>query len=283
MPRVAIVGWPHETNVELAAAWRESGVDVALLEPSAAAALLGPGDIAIGRLDVLRTLDGIEPGLEALEALPRTGVHVLNRAGALMATHDKLATENALSQRDLPRPRTWHVEASASEGLELPLILKPRFGSWGRDVFRCRNDGELARSLRELRARPWFARQGAIAQELLPSHGFDLRIVVARGAVVGAAERVARPGEWRTNVSLGGTLRPAWPSAETCDMAVAAAAAVGADLVGVDLMPVEGGFVVIELNGAVEFDDRYSPPGADVYQLAARRLELPVAVLAGSP
>jgi hypothetical protein len=43
MPRVATVGWPQETNVELAAAWRELGIDAALLEPSAAAALLGPG------------------------------------------------------------------------------------------------------------------------------------------------------------------------------------------------------------------------------------------------
>jgi RimK family alpha-L-glutamate ligase len=281
MPRVAIVGWPQETNAELAAAWRELGIDAALLEPSAAGALLGPGDIAIGRLDVLRTLDGIEPGLEALEALPAAGVHVLNRADSLVATHDKRATERALALCDLPRPRTWHVEASASEGLEPPLVLKPRFGSWGRDVFRCRNDRELARALRELQARPWFARQGAIAQELLPSCGFDLRIVVAGGAVVGAAERVARPGEWRTNVSLGGTLRPALPSAEACDLAVAEAAAVGADLVGIDLMPVEGGFVVIELNGAAEFDERYSPPGADVYRLTARQLELPEAVLAG--
>jgi hypothetical protein len=29
------------------------------------------------------------------------------------------------------------------------------------------------------------------------------------------------------------------------------------------------------LNGAVEFDDHYSPPGDDVYRLVARHLELP--------
>jgi RimK family alpha-L-glutamate ligase len=283
MPDLAIVGWPQETNSELAAAWRERGIEAALLAPAEATAILGPGDVAIGRLDVLRTLDGIEPGLETLEALPHAGVHVLNRAGALVAAHDKRATERALAQCDLPRPRTWHVDASASEGLEPPLVLKPRFGSWGRDVFRCRDDSELARSLRKLQTRPWFARQGAIAQELLPSGGFDLRIVVAGGAVGGAAERVARPGEWRTNVSLGGTLRPARPSVEAYDLAVAAAAAVGADLVGVDLMPVEGGLVVIELNGAVEFDDRYSFPGTDAYELAAERLALPVANVRGEP
>jgi [lysine-biosynthesis-protein LysW]--L-2-aminoadipate ligase len=283
MPRVAIVGWPQETNLKLAAGWQELGIDVALLQPAAPTAALGPGDVAIGRLDVMPTLDGVEPGLDVLEALPGAGVHVLNRADALAVTHDKRATERALARWDLPRPRTWHVEASASEDLEPPLVLKPRFGSWGRDVFRCRNDMELAGSLRELQTKPWFARRGAIAQELLPSGGFDLRIVVARDAVVGAAERVTRRGEWRTNISLGGTLRPARLSAEVCNLAVAAAAAVGADLVGVDLMPLKGGFLVIDLNGAVEFDNRYSLSGAGVYQLAARHMGLQVAVLALKP
>jgi glutathione synthase/RimK-type ligase-like ATP-grasp enzyme len=40
---------------------------------------------------------------------------------------------------------------------------------------------------------------------------------------------------------------------------------VGADLVGVDLLPIEGdGWAVIELNGAVEFNDEYSL-GGDVF------------------
>jgi glutathione synthase/RimK-type ligase-like ATP-grasp enzyme len=69
-------------------------------------------------------------------------------------------------------------------------------------------------------------------QELLPLAADDLRPVVAGGRVAGAAERVARPGEWRTNVSLGGELRAAQPDAAVCALAVAAASVIGADLVG---------------------------------------------------
>src|SRR5205814_4316984 len=86
----------------------------------------------------------------------------------------------------------------------------------------------------------------------------DLRVVVAAGSVVGAARRVAAPGEWRTNVSLGGRSEPAEPPPLACKLAIAAAGAIGADLVGVDLLPTRSGFVVAELNGAVDFRPWYA-------------------------
>ena len=106
----------------------------------------------------------------------------------------------------------------------------------------------------------------ALAQELIPPRGRDLRLLVAGGEVVGAIERVAQAGEWRTNVALGGERRAVRPPEDACRLAVRAAAAIGADLVGVDLLPDgEGGYVVLELNGAADFTQDYSLDGADVF------------------
>jgi glutathione synthase/RimK-type ligase-like ATP-grasp enzyme len=89
---------------------------------------------------------------------------------------------------------------------------------------------------------------------------------------VGAVERIAAPGEWRTNVALGGVRRPVSPPLAARELALAAAAAAEADLVGVDLLPTrEGGWVVIELNGAVEFTDDYSLD-REVFAAAAEAL-----------
>ena len=56
-------------------------------------------------------------------------------------------------------------------------------------------------------------------------------------------------------------------------MAVAAARAAGAALVGVDLLPTpDGGWVVIELNGAVEYTSEYSD-WVDVFSESALLLE----------
>jgi glutathione synthase/RimK-type ligase-like ATP-grasp enzyme len=97
--------------------------------------------------------------------------------------------------------------------------------------------------------------------------------VVAAGTVVGAIERVAARGEWRTNVALGGERRRVVPPPEASALALAAAAAIGGDLVGVDLLPrPEGGWVVLEINGAVDFTPDYSLPGRDAFADAATAL-----------
>jgi RimK family alpha-L-glutamate ligase len=263
------------TNDELARAWCALGIETRVLAPEEALRTVSPGEVALGRLDVLDTLDGIEAGLEDLDALSRAGVRILNGPDALRAAHDKLETAFRLHAARLPHPRTAHVLApDAAVELPLPVVVKPRFGSWGRDVFRCGSERELRDCLEAVRDRCWFRRQGALVQELVPLQGFDLRLIVAGGRIAGAAERVALPGEWRTNVSLGAELRATRPDSVARVLGVAAAAVLGADLVGVDLAPTDAGWVVLEVNGAVDFDDRYWLEGTNVYAEVANALGL---------
>jgi RimK family alpha-L-glutamate ligase len=176
----------------------------------------------------------------------------------------------------LPHPKTVHLpHAESPIGLPLPFVLKPRYGSWGVDVFLCETKSALEVVLEEIRDRPWFIRHGALLQELVPSTGRDTRVLVAGGRVVGAVQRVAALGEWRTNVALGATREPVTPSPEACRLAIAAANAIGAHFVGVDLLPHDGGYVVLEINGAVEFDNGYDLAGQDVYAEIASALALP--------
>jgi glutathione synthase/RimK-type ligase-like ATP-grasp enzyme len=280
-----------DTNTRLVEAARACGLDGLVLSPRDALRLLEPGDVALGRLDVRESLDGIEHGTTELERLVAAGVDVLNRPGALAAAHDKLLTARVLRLAGLPHPRTWLLaEGMPSPAPELPLVLKPRFGSWGRDVERCLTRDDLEQALAAAVRGGWFREHGALAQELVPPLGsdserrrpgprrpadetdgaasggpvWDLRLVVAGGRVVGAARRVAATGEWRTNAALGALVEPvdAPPLART--LAIGAAAAVRADLAGVDLLPTRNGFVVLEVNGAVDFRPLYAR-GSDVY------------------
>jgi RimK family alpha-L-glutamate ligase len=253
-----------------------------VLTPAQAVARLGPGDVALGRLDVLPTLDGIEPGLWALDRLAACGVRVLNPRRALVGAHDKLATAAALYAARVSHPYTVHVAPWLPlPELEPPIVLKPRFGSWGQDVIRCDDADAIGLALEELHTRAWFEATGAIAQKLVAPRGYDLRVVVARGRLIGAIRRHAAQGEWRTNVALGARREPLTPPPDVCAIAVAAAYAVGADFVGVDLLPADvGTWVVLEVNGAVDFTSAYSVED-DVFAAATSALTVGIEPTAG--
>ena len=254
-----------------------------VVSPARALARLRRGDVALGRLDVLRSLDGIEPGLWALGRLGELGVTVLNGRPALVKAHDKLETAAALDGAGVPHPRTIPVAPWLPlPELEPPVVLKPRFGSWGLDVVRCDTKDDVELALADLGSRRWFEATGGLAQELIEPRGFDLRVIVCRGLVVGAVRRIAPPGEWRTNIALGGRREPVRPPEDACRLALAAADAIGGTLVGVDLLPDgAGGWVVIEVNGAVDFTSAYSLEG-DVFATVRSALltAAPVPVLA---
>jgi RimK family alpha-L-glutamate ligase len=258
------------TNAELADActlgWRWEP-----MTPEQALDVLVAGDVALGRLDVLPTLDGMDDGLWALGALAARGVVVLNDPPALLGSHDKLLTARLLRRAGVPHPRTLHVrEGRPAPVPRVPVVVKPRFGSWGSEVRRCDDYASLESALEEIRETAWYRRHGALVQELVPPRGYDLRIVVAEGRVMGSVFRIAAPGEWRTNVALGGVRRPvAHPPRDATAVAVAAAAATGASLVGVDLLPDDGGWTVLELNGAVELTHDYAPWGSVFAEIAS--------------
>src|SRR5262245_50276792 len=199
-------------------AWKE-------LTPHSALETLQPGDGALGRLDVLPTLDGVEDGLWALGALAARGVHVLNDPAALLATHDKLLTARILRRHHIPHPATLHVRDGRQPPRFVgPVVVKPRFGSWGSEVHRCDDPLTLEETLARVSRESWFQRHGALVQTLVPPKGYDLRIVVAAGRIVGAVHRIAAPGEWRTNISLGAVRRTvSSPPHEAAVLAVAAA------------------------------------------------------------
>jgi RimK family alpha-L-glutamate ligase len=276
-PRIAIVAHGSErTSEELAHAWRALGLDAVVLDPDRAVRELRRGDVALFRLDVLPSVDGFEPGLGCVPDLRSVGVRILNPPWAVLGAHDKLETARRLLAARLPHPRTTCVRHPlAPVDLEPPVVVKPRYGSWGVDVFRCDTERDLRACLHAVAGRTWFTRHGALVQELVSPPPRDLRLIVAGGRVVGAAAREAQEGEWRSNVSLGARLVPAVPGPDATHLGLAAVAAVGGDLVGVDLLPLDdGGFIVLELNGAAEFDERYSQPGTDVFVEAARALGL---------
>jgi RimK family alpha-L-glutamate ligase len=263
-----------ETNVELAHSWRGSQ-SFGVLSPTEALRLLGPGDTALARIDVRRALDGPESGLSALDELEARGVRVLNGAKALLAGHDKLLTAHLLASGGVRSPATRPLTSDWDALRELlPCVVKPRFGSWGEDVFRLEQPDQIDEVAELARTRGWLHTGGAIVQELVQPLGYDLRVLVAHGAVVGAIRRQAAPGEWRTNIARGARRVRGLHSPAGLALARTAVTVTGLDLAGVDLLPLaDRGYTVLEINAAPDFTRDYSL-GTDVFERVAAELEL---------
>jgi RimK family alpha-L-glutamate ligase len=267
----AIIAHQHtETNVALATrGW--DGARSHLFAPRDALLNLSAGDIALNRLDVSAQLDGVEDGLWIVNQLEAQGVRIFNRPSSLLAAHDKLITARLLRAAGIPYPRTRRLHAGMSlDDLMLPVVAKPRFGSWGRDVELCSNRRALDDYVQRMQRRPWW-RAGGIVQELVPSRASDLRIIVSGGHAIGAAVRLAAPGEWRTNVALGGRSVATTPPPDACALAIAATRSVDIDFAGVDLLRDGDDWVVLEINGAVDMKVHYTL-GDDVFSAALGRL-----------
>ncbi len=91
----------------------------------------------------------------------------------------------------------------------------------------------------------------------------DVRIYVVGGEAVGAMRRYAPDDDWRTNVARGGRVRDATLDVpeDVMQLAVDAAAALGLDYAGVDVIEGVDGWYVLEVNVTAGFKGFFEATG----------------------
>ena len=213
------------------------------------------GDHALSQFDALlvRTmppgsLEQVVFRMNLLARFEQAGGVVLNSPRALEVAVDKYLTTAKLVSAGLRSPRTIVCQTvdqalQAFSTLGGDVVLKPLFGGEGRGITRLRDEALIWRTLK------LFERLGTVVylQEFIPHQGFDCRLFVL-GERLYAMKR-SNPHDWRTNVSRGATTERFEPAPELADIAFRAAQAVGANIVGVDLLPAtDGSWYGLEVN-----------------------------------
>jgi RimK family alpha-L-glutamate ligase len=232
---------------------------------SSECASLLDADAVLARIVPSGSLEQIIYRVDALHWLEDRGVVVMNSPRALERCIDKFYTSTLLHGAGLPTPETIVCER-ADDALNAvrelgDVVIKPIFGSLGHGMVRVTDPDVALRVVQALeQVRAVFYVQRAIDHE-----GCDVRVFVVGGRVLGAIERRAPAGEWRTNVSRGATTLPCDVPPEWAEMAVRAAEAVAADYAGVDLLPARDGRIfVLEVNGIPGWQGLQRATGLDV-------------------
>jgi len=182
----------------------------------------------------------------------QAGVPCINGSLPIETVKDKLRTSQILSRAGIAIPNTMMVRMPIDDGLVetnigFPCVVKVVTGSYGEGVYLCekkRDYKKLMEFIDNLGNKKTMIVQKYMGERI----GEDLRVLVIGGKVLGAMKRTAPEGDFRANITNGGTGEN-YPLTEEIEfLARETARALGLDIAGVDLLFDKHGFVVCEAN-----------------------------------
>jgi ribosomal protein S6--L-glutamate ligase len=195
------------------------------------------------------------------------GVFSLIDSQAISRSRDKLRSLQLLSRAgvDLPTTSFAHSTQDIDGLLEVvggpPVVVKLLEGTQGLGVVlaetRKAADSVIS-AFRQLDA-------NILVQEYVKeARGADIRAFVVGGKVVAAMRRQGPPGEFRSNLHRGGHAEAIKLSANERATAVRAAKTMGLNVAGVDLIPSDGGPMVLEVNSSPGLEGIEAASGVDI-------------------
>lgn len=197
---------------------------------------------------------------------------ILNPPSAVLRAMHKYGAAATLAAAGLPVPdaymafdfRTMDPDDRPFVG---PTVHKPAIGT---------NGNRMSLLPEASLASPRISRRRAFLQSFLESDAerpYDTRVYVVDGEVLGAMRRYAPETEWRTNVALGGAVEDVSADlpAAAVDYARRAAAALGLDYAGVDLLCRDGDWYVLEVNATAGFKGFFEATGISPAAAIARQ------------
>lgn len=192
-------------------------------------------------------------GLAVVRQFESAGVVTTASSGAIACSRDKLQSLQLMTQAGLPIPRTAVVArpealyAAVDAVGGLPAVVKLIHGTQGRGVFLAHHMTTISALLQRAAE---LNRQAIVQEFIAEADGRDLRLIVVGNRCVAAMVRQAPGGEFRANLHRGATAVPLVPDEPTAALAVAAAAAHGLAVAGVDLVLSRRGPLLLEVNSS---------------------------------
>lgn len=236
-------------------------------------------DYAVAHLDgpLPRLALIMDKDVAAAAQLEARGVRCVNSARAIALCDNKAYTHAVLTRHGIAHAPTvtaplvyrplseaeWEGSAfvgGVDKQLGYPVVLKHAVGSWGNGVFLAHSRAELVRMLAEAGTRPLIA-EAFIAE----SAGQDARIYLVGDVPVAAMRRRGAEGDFRSNITGGGSAEPWEPPARYVAVARRAMAALGLDIGSVDFLNPDAEVPMVgEVNSNAQFVTLAQTTGVDV-------------------
>jgi gamma-F420-2:alpha-L-glutamate ligase len=186
--------------------------------------------------------------IDLIRKFENLGVRSINSADCIKTTNDKYLSYLKLSDENIPVPKTY----LASHNLEIiekeigcPIVIKPIIGAQGKGVILA-EDLDILKGLE--------SRDFMVQEYIEYSRGRDIRVFIVGGKAIACVERVGAEDDFRSNFSLGGSVRPYNLTPEIKKIAESTAKALRLEIGGIDLLFNQDGFKVCEANFSPGFE-----------------------------
>lgn len=232
-------------------------------------------DLILPRLVLCRLGAGILPfQLAVIRHFEQIGIHCINSSHSIDIVKDKLITSQILSRHGIPIPNTMLVrfpidEKLVKDKIGFPCVVKVVTGSYGEGVYLCERQRDFKKLMEFVNNLG--NKKTLIVQEYMGERpGEDLRVLIVGGKAIGAMKRTAPEGDFRANISNGGTGENFPLTDEIEYIARETAKVLNLDVAGIDLLfDKNGGYRVCEANSNPGFSGFEKYCGIDVARYIA--------------
>jgi len=205
-----------------------------------------------------------------MRQIEKFGIPVINDADSISRVSDKLLTSQLLVKENLPIPKTVLVNGDVDielieKEIGFPCVVKATSGSKGKTVHLCETKKDFISLMGLLSSIS--LKKIMIIQEFVDAQpGTDLRVWVIGGKTVVAMKRTGAEGDFRANISQGGTAELFVITEEVDYLARETARVLGLQIAGVDLLFDKDGYKICEANSSPGFEGMDQYCGQDMAQ-----------------
>jgi len=199
-----------------------------------------------------------------------------NSSASISRSRDKLRALQLIGNSGVEMPITGYVHLSRDIESVLntvgnpPYVIKLLEGTQGRGVVLTETMEAAISAIETMKK----IDANILIQEFISeANGQDIRAIVVGDKVVASMKRIARPGEFRSNVHLGGSVENYTLNEEETKSAVKAAKVLGLSVAGVDLIQSNRGSLVLEVNSSPGLEGIEKASGVDVADEIIKYLE----------
>ncbi len=214
--------------------------------------------------------DNYESYAGTIKQIENMGIPVVNGYIPTIITKNKIRTLQYLQKNGLSFPKTVivnsreNLEEAVDKFTRYPIILKKPVGREGVGVMFMSEKKTLSSVMDVLLHEDKWGGQYMLQEYVKEAKNKDLRIFIVGNKIIAAMERIAKPGEFRANFSLGGEVKLAQLTDAEKKLALTASKVIGIEISGVDIIRSKSGPMILEVNSNPGFIGITKATGVDV-------------------